>query len=133
MVRGGMEVMGAPGFDDAPVVTVPLGGRKPVQFIYPYYENPQFLAAQISGWLALPEELQQLLRIIVVDDGSPMRPAEAVIREMPETTFGLHWLSAPEWFRLLDQAELSVEALYGWFDGRPYDGEEDMVFVTRRR
>ena len=48
------------------------------------------------------------------------------------TTFGLHWLSAPEWVRLLDQAELEVEELYGWFDGRPYDGEEDMVFVTRR-
>jgi SAM-dependent methyltransferase len=49
------------------------------------------------------------------------------------TTFGLHWLSAPEWLQLLDEAELEVEALYGWFDGRPYDGEEDMVFVTRRR
>lgn len=49
------------------------------------------------------------------------------------TTFGLHWLSAPEWLQLLDAAELEVEALYGWFDGRPYDGEEDMVFVTRRR
>ena len=47
------------------------------------------------------------------------------------TTFGLHWLSAPEWLRLLDEAELEVEALYGWFDGRAYDGEEDMVFVTR--
>jgi SAM-dependent methyltransferase len=50
-----------------------------------------------------------------------------------ETTFGLHWLSAPEWFRLLDEAELAVEALYGWFDGRPYGGDEDMVFVARRR
>ena len=49
------------------------------------------------------------------------------------TTFGLHWLSAPEWLRLLDEAKLDVEALYGWFDGRPHDGDEDMVFVTRRR
>ena len=49
------------------------------------------------------------------------------------TTFGLHWVSAPEWLRLLDEAELAVEALYGWFDGRPHDGDEDMVFVTRRR
>ena len=37
-----------------------------------------------------------------------------------ETTFGLHWLSAPEWLRLLDAAELDVEALYGWFDLRPH-------------
>ncbi len=48
-------------------------------------------------------------------------------------TFGLHWLSAAEWGRLLDEAELDVVSVYGWFDGRPQDGEEDMVFVTRRR
>jgi SAM-dependent methyltransferase len=49
-----------------------------------------------------------------------------------ETTFGLHWLSAPEWLRLLDEAGFGVDALYGWFDLRPQDGEEDMVFVCRR-
>jgi hypothetical protein len=25
-----------------------------------------------------------------------------------------------------------VEAVYGWFDRRPYDGGEDTVFVARR-
>jgi ubiquinone/menaquinone biosynthesis C-methylase UbiE len=50
-----------------------------------------------------------------------------------DATFALHWLSAPEWLRLLDGAGLEVEALYGWFDGRRYDGEEDMIFVCRRR
>jgi SAM-dependent methyltransferase len=49
-----------------------------------------------------------------------------------ETTFGLHWLSAPEWMRLLERAGLRVEALYGWFDKRPFAGEEDMIFVCRR-
>ena len=48
-------------------------------------------------------------------------------------TFGLHWLSTPEWSRLLDEAGLDIEAVYGWFDGRPQGGEEDMVFVTHRR
>jgi ubiquinone/menaquinone biosynthesis C-methylase UbiE len=48
-------------------------------------------------------------------------------------TFGLHWLSAPEWLRLLDEAGFEVEALYGWFDERPHEGEEDMIFVCRRR
>ncbi len=48
-------------------------------------------------------------------------------------TFGLHWLSVPEWLRLLDQAGFEVEELYGWFDRRPFDGEEDMIFVCRRR
>jgi SAM-dependent methyltransferase len=50
-----------------------------------------------------------------------------------EATFGLHWLSAPEWLRLLDLAGFEVEALYGWFDSRPFDGEEDMIFVCRAR
>jgi SAM-dependent methyltransferase len=48
-------------------------------------------------------------------------------------TFGLHWLSEPEWLRLLDEADLEVDSLYGWFDRRPFTGEEDMVFVCRRR
>jgi SAM-dependent methyltransferase len=50
-----------------------------------------------------------------------------------ETTFDLHWLSASEWLRLLDAAELDVEGLYGWFDLRPHGEDEDMIFVTRRR
>jgi SAM-dependent methyltransferase len=65
------------------------------------------------------------------DEGS--RTLSLSVRsDAAETTFALHWLSAPEWLRLLDEAGLDVEAVYGWFDGRPYDGEEDMVFVTRR-
>jgi ubiquinone/menaquinone biosynthesis C-methylase UbiE len=43
-------------------------------------------------------------------------------------TFALHWLSAPEWLRLLDDAGFVVEDVYGWFDRRPYDGGEDMIF-----
>jgi len=48
-------------------------------------------------------------------------------------TFELHWLSLPEWLRLLDEAGLGVDALYGWFDLRPHVDEEDLIFVTRRR
>lgn len=49
------------------------------------------------------------------------------------TTFGLHWLSAPEWLRILDKADFDVEAVHGWFDLRPYGGDEDMIFVCRAR
>jgi SAM-dependent methyltransferase len=48
-------------------------------------------------------------------------------------SFGLHWLSVAEWLRLLDSAALGVEAVYGWFDRRPHEGDEDMIFVTRAR
>ena len=49
-------------------------------------------------------------------------------------TFELHWLSLPEWLRLLDLAGFEVESVYGWFDARPHTGEdEDMIFDCRRR
>ena len=48
-------------------------------------------------------------------------------------TFDLHWLSAPEWLALLDAAGFDVDEVYGWFDRRPYDGDEDMVFLSRKR
>jgi SAM-dependent methyltransferase len=49
-----------------------------------------------------------------------------------ETTMNLAWLDAPEWRELLERAGFEVEALYGWFDRRPYTGGEDMVWIARR-
>jgi SAM-dependent methyltransferase len=49
-----------------------------------------------------------------------------------EATLALAWLSADEWRELLDRAGLEVEALYGWFDRRPFRGGEDMVWIARR-
>lgn len=57
----------------------------------------------------------------------------SVRSDRSEASFGLHWLSVPEWLRLLDAAAFDVHAVYGWFDRRDYDGEEDMIFVTRAR
>ncbi|HEX5582691.1 class I SAM-dependent methyltransferase [Gaiella sp.] len=47
-------------------------------------------------------------------------------------TMELHWLSAPEWNALVEDAGLVVEALHGWFDRRSYDGGEDQIWVCRR-
>jgi SAM-dependent methyltransferase len=49
-----------------------------------------------------------------------------------EATMALGWLSADEWRGLLERAGFEVEALYGWFDRRPFRGGEDMVWVARR-
>lgn len=49
-----------------------------------------------------------------------------------ETTMALAWLSAAEWRVLLEASGFEVEACYGWFDRRPYKGDEDMVWVSRR-
>jgi hypothetical protein len=44
----------------------------------------------------------------------------------------LHWLSAPEWNALIEDAGFEVEALYGWFDRRPWEGGEDQIWICRR-
>jgi ubiquinone/menaquinone biosynthesis C-methylase UbiE len=45
----------------------------------------------------------------------------------------LWWSSRAEWEGLLDVAGLETEALYGWFDRRPFDeSSEEFVWVARR-
>ena len=41
---------GVSGCDDAPVVTVATGEPKQVTFVYPYYENREFLAFPAALW-----------------------------------------------------------------------------------
>ena len=49
------------------------------------------------------------------------------------TAMELAWISPAEWRNLLERAGFVVEACWSWFDGRPYDGAEDMVWLARRR
>jgi len=49
-----------------------------------------------------------------------------------EATMVLAWLSSDEWRELLERAGFEVEALYGWFDRRPFRGGEDMVWIASR-
>ena len=49
------------------------------------------------------------------------------------STIPLFWLTRAEWEGLLDVAGLETEALYGWFDHRPFDeSSEEFVWVARR-
>lgn len=48
-------------------------------------------------------------------------------------TSSLWWATKNEWLGLLDVAGLEVEALYGWFDRRPFDDESrEFVWVARK-
>jgi SAM-dependent methyltransferase len=43
------------------------------------------------------------------------------------------WATKNEWLGLIDVAGLEVEALYGWFDRRPFDEQSrEYVWVTRK-
>jgi SAM-dependent methyltransferase len=48
-------------------------------------------------------------------------------------TVSLWWATRSEWEGLLEAAGLEVEALYGWFDRRPFDDRsEEFVWVAHR-
>ena len=50
-----------------------------------------------------------------------------------ETELSLAWISVGEWRELLGAEGFVVEGLYGWFDGTPWSGHEDSIWVCRRR
>lgn len=49
-----------------------------------------------------------------------------------ETEMSLAWLSVAEWSELLREEGFLVDAVYGWFDRKPWRGGEDSVWVCRR-
>ncbi|HEU0303652.1 MAG TPA: class I SAM-dependent methyltransferase [Gaiellaceae bacterium] len=49
-----------------------------------------------------------------------------------ETTMDLAWVSQAEWRTLLEAAGFVVDACYGWFDRRPWAGEEDSIWIATR-
>src|SRR5262249_51488788 len=90
--------------------------------------SPEDIAETHDRWLEREPGLEERA---VWDQGS--RTLSLSVRsDGVSATFGLHWLSEPEWIGLLDRTGFAVEALYGWFDERPFAGEEDMIFVCRR-
>ena len=56
----------------------------------------------------------------------------SVRNDAAEATMTLSWLAPAEWSVLLARAGFEVEACYGWFDRRPYQGGEDSIWIARR-
>jgi SAM-dependent methyltransferase len=52
--------------------------------------------------------------------------------ESGESSMTLWWLEPQRWQALLAESGFVVEACYGWFDRRPYEGGEDSVWVARK-
>jgi SAM-dependent methyltransferase len=50
-----------------------------------------------------------------------------------ESELSLAWISISEWRELLGGEGFVVDQVYGWFDGRPWSGHEDAIWVCRRR
>jgi SAM-dependent methyltransferase len=102
------------------------GGR----FVFDVFApSPEDIAETHGRWLEREPGIEELA---VWDEGSRTLTLSVRSRDT-SATFRLHWLSAPEWLALLERASFECESLFGWFDRRPYDGEEDLVFVCRAR
>lgn len=52
--------------------------------------------------------------------------------ESGESSMTLWWLEPQRWQALLAESGFVVEACYGWFDRRSYDGGEDSVWIARK-
>ena len=52
--------------------------------------------------------------------------------ELAESSMELAWLPPDDWRTALETAGFEIEALYGWFDRRPYRGGEDQIWLARR-
>jgi len=98
--------MGAPGCDDAPVVKVKID-RVPRGFtlMMPYYENAQFFEHQLDHLRNFP--LSSYMRVIIVDDGSPEKPAEAVARKFKK-----------DFTRGLQLYRIDVDVRWNWLAAR---------------
>jgi SAM-dependent methyltransferase len=102
------------------------GGR----FVFDVFDPSREDIEETHGrWLEREPGIEELA---LWDEGS--RKLTLAVRSGDTVaSFRLHWLSAPEWSGLLERAGFEVEELYGWFDRRPFAGEEDLIFVCRRR
>jgi hypothetical protein len=114
---------GVRGCDDAPLISLPRADvPQPVQVIMPYYDNPKMLAYQVGRWRDLPSSLRAHLSFILVDDGSPVTPAEAVLRDVD--------LSGIESLRLF---RIDVDVRWNWLAARNigwHHAEQGFCVVT---
>lgn len=58
----------------------------------PYYEAPEMLRVHLKYWRQYPEPIASRVSIVLVDDGSPMHPAEEVLQseELPKVRISLY-------------------------------------------
>jgi SAM-dependent methyltransferase len=84
------------------------------------------IAAQLDGTTQEQNGVVHTLRYAPADN-------RIEIERDDGATIRLWWATKSEWDGLVDVAGLEVEALYGWFDRRPFDDESlEFVYVTRK-
>ena len=84
------------------------------------------IAARLDGTTQNQHGVVHTLRYVPADNRIDIERDDGA-------TVRLWWATKSEWDGLLDVAGLGVEALYGWFDRRPFDDESlEIVYVARK-
>jgi hypothetical protein len=98
------------------------GGR----FAFNAFAFSHTVAARLDGTTQDQNGVVHTLRYIPADNRIELERDDGA-------TIRLWWATKSEWDGLIETAGLEVEALYGWFDRRPFDDESlEFVYVTRK-
>jgi len=97
------------------------GGR----FAWNAFAFDHAIAARLDG-MRQDEPIPHMLRYAVGESRID------IVLDSGDTS-SLWWATKNEWLGLIDVAGLEVEALFGWFDRRPFDEESrELVWVARK-
>jgi SAM-dependent methyltransferase len=98
------------------------GGR----FAFNAFAFSHSIAARLDGKTQDQNGVIHTLRYVPADNRIELERDDGA-------TIRLWWATKSEWDGLIETAGLEVEALYGWFDRRPFDDESlEFVYVTRK-
>lgn len=97
------------------------GGR----FAFNAFAFSHKIAARLDGTTQNQNGVVHSLRYVPADNRIEIQRDDA-------ETIRIWWATKEEWDGLIEVAGLEIEALYGWFDRRPFDDESlEFVYVTR--
>lgn len=99
------------------------GGR----FAFNAFAFSHKIAARLDGTTQNQNGVVHSLRYVPADNRIEIQRDDA-------ETIRIWWATKEEWDGLIEVAGLEIEALYGWFDRRPFDDESlEFVYVTRKQ
>ena len=101
------------------------GGR----FAWNAFVFDHHIAARLDGTAGGPHGLALNHRYVPTDNRVDVTAATT----QGPTELRLWWVARSEWEGLLDVSGLETEALYGWFDRRPFDeSSREFVWIARK-
>ena len=111
---------------------VAAGLRPGGRFAWNAFVHDHAYAAQHDGFASRHGELWEYSEFTPADSRVDVTAFVGEPGREPRTV-SLWWCTRSEWEGLIEVAGLEVEALYGWFDRRPFDdSSEEFVWIARK-